>query len=82
MQAHDPVAAVQATQLAIKHALAGQPGPVAVLFAMILLPARWHRIPADAVPDPLLSAARAAAGRQRWVGRRGGGMLAAKSRWS
>src|SRR5690349_3355476 len=33
MQAHDPVAAVQATQLAIKHALAGQPGPVAVLYA-------------------------------------------------
>ena len=28
-----PAAAVQATQLAIKHALAGQPGPVAVLFA-------------------------------------------------
>src|SRR5579863_6519841 len=33
MQAHDPVAAVQATQLALKHALAGQPGPVAVLYA-------------------------------------------------
>src|SRR5579862_2927129 len=33
MQAHEPVAAVQATQLAIKHATAGQPGPVAVLFA-------------------------------------------------
>src|SRR6201989_1783152 len=33
MQAHEPVAAVQATQLAIKHAMAGQPGPVAVLFA-------------------------------------------------
>jgi acetolactate synthase I/II/III large subunit len=32
MQAQDPVAAVQATQLAIKHALAGQPGPIAVLF--------------------------------------------------
>jgi acetolactate synthase I/II/III large subunit len=32
MQAHEPIAAVQATQLAIKHALAGQPGPVAVLF--------------------------------------------------
>jgi acetolactate synthase I/II/III large subunit len=32
-QAHDPVAAVQATQLAIKHALSGQPGPVAVLFS-------------------------------------------------
>src|ERR1700761_6401909 len=34
MQALTPVAAVQATQLAIKHAMAGQPGPVAVLFAM------------------------------------------------
>ena len=34
MQAHEPIAAVQAVQLAIKHATAGQPGPVAVLFAM------------------------------------------------
>ncbi|MGE4049217.1 MAG: thiamine pyrophosphate-binding protein, partial [Acetobacteraceae bacterium] len=33
MQAHEPVAAVHAVQLAIKHATAGQPGPVAVLFA-------------------------------------------------
>src|SRR6266853_998465 len=33
MQAQDPVTAVQATQLAIKHALSGQPGPVAVLFS-------------------------------------------------
>ncbi|HUK58749.1 MAG TPA: thiamine pyrophosphate-binding protein [Stellaceae bacterium] len=33
IEARDPVAAVQATQLALKHALAGQPGPVAVLFA-------------------------------------------------
>ena len=33
MQAHDPIAAVQATQLGIKHALAGQPGPVAILFS-------------------------------------------------
>ena len=32
MQAHDPIGAVQATQLAIKHALAGQPGPVALVF--------------------------------------------------
>src|SRR5437762_4916276 len=32
MQAQDPTAAVQATQLAIKHAMSGQPGPVAVLF--------------------------------------------------
>jgi len=33
VQAHDPISAVQGTQLAIKHALAGQPGPVAVLFS-------------------------------------------------
>src|SRR6201996_1805140 len=33
MQAHDPIAAGQATRLAIKHALAGQPGPVAVLYS-------------------------------------------------
>jgi acetolactate synthase-1/2/3 large subunit len=31
-EAAEPVAAVQATQLAIKHATSGQPGPVAVLF--------------------------------------------------
>jgi acetolactate synthase-1/2/3 large subunit len=29
---HDPVSAVQSVQLGIKHALTGQPGPVAVLF--------------------------------------------------
>ena len=29
---HDPVSAVQSVQLALKHARAGQPGPVAVLF--------------------------------------------------
>ncbi len=34
VQAHTPIAAVQGTQLAIKHALSGQCGPVAVLFAM------------------------------------------------
>ncbi len=31
-EASDPVTAVQATQFAIKHALSGQPGPVAVLY--------------------------------------------------
>jgi acetolactate synthase-1/2/3 large subunit len=30
--AHEPAQAIQDTQLAIKHALAGQPGPVAVLY--------------------------------------------------
>src|SRR5271165_3333131 len=34
VQALTPIAAVQGTQLAIKHALSGQCGPVAVLFAM------------------------------------------------
>ncbi|WP_151446278.1 thiamine pyrophosphate-binding protein [Lacisediminimonas profundi] len=34
MEAHRPAEAVHATQLAIKHALAGQPGPVAVLFSV------------------------------------------------
>lgn len=33
-EAHHPAAAVHATQLAIKHATAGQPGPVAVLFSI------------------------------------------------
>jgi acetolactate synthase-1/2/3 large subunit len=32
MEPRDPVQAVQCTQLAIKHALSGQPGPVALLF--------------------------------------------------
>ncbi|MET1115277.1 MAG: thiamine pyrophosphate-binding protein [Comamonas sp.] len=31
---HDPASAVHATQLAIKHALSGQPGPVAVIFGL------------------------------------------------
>ena len=33
-EAHHPAGAVHATQLAIKHAIAGQPGPVAVLFSI------------------------------------------------
>lgn len=33
-EAHHPAAAVHATQLAIKHATSGQPGPVAVLFSI------------------------------------------------
>lgn len=31
-EANDPTTAVQATQLAVKHAMSGQPGPVAVLY--------------------------------------------------
>ena len=67
MQAHDPVAAVQATQLAIKHAMAGQPGPVAVLFAQdslsgnvepdsrpVLYPTRFYLPP---MPPPADAAA-------------------------
>src|SRR5260370_32989169 len=42
MQAQDPIAAVQAAQLAIKHAIAGPPGPVAVLFS--------HDAPPRSVP--------------------------------
>jgi acetolactate synthase-1/2/3 large subunit len=73
MQAHTPIAAVQATQLAIKHALAGQPGPVAVLFAMDslsgsikpdsqpgLYPTRYYLPPAP----PAADAARVAAATQ------------------
>ena len=69
MQAHTPTAAVQATQLAIKHALAGQAGPVAVLFAMdslsgtvrpdlqpVLYPTRYY-LPS---PPPPADAARVA----------------------
>ncbi|WBY02776.1 thiamine pyrophosphate-binding protein [Ramlibacter tataouinensis] len=37
MQATTPGAAVHATQLALKHALAGQPGPVAVLYSLTAL---------------------------------------------
>jgi acetolactate synthase-1/2/3 large subunit len=70
MQAHEPIAAVQAVQLAIKHATAGQPGPVAVLFAMdslagtvapdshpALYPTRHYLPP----PPPPAEAARVAA---------------------
>src|SRR5467141_2586767 len=65
MQAQDPTAAVQATQLAIKHALSGQPGPVAVLFSHdalagnvapdsqpILYPTRFYLPPAPSPADP------------------------------
>jgi acetolactate synthase-1/2/3 large subunit len=74
MQAHEPIAAVQATQLAIKHALAGQPGPVAVLFAQDALagsvtpdsqpglyPTRYYLPPAPAPADDARVAAAAEA---------------------
>src|SRR5258708_2120304 len=72
MQAQDPTAAVQATQLAIKHAMAGQPGPVAVLFSHdalagtvapdsqpVLYPTRFYLPPAPPPADPALIAAAA-----------------------
>src|ERR1700675_2266862 len=72
MQAHDPVAAVQATQLAIKHAMAGQPGPVAVLFSHdalagsvapdsqpALYPTRFYLPPPPPPAEPALIAAAA-----------------------
>jgi acetolactate synthase-1/2/3 large subunit len=74
MQAHEPTAAVQATQLAIKHALAGQPGPVAVIYSHdalagsvapdsqpCLYPTRHYLPPAPPPPDPACVAAAAAA---------------------
>ena len=61
MQAHEPVAAVQATQLAIKHAMAGQPGPVAVLFAQDSLSGNSGTgLAAGAVSDAVLYSANAA----------------------
>src|SRR4029077_12724333 len=73
MQAQDPTAAVQATQLAIKHAMAGQPGPVAVLFSHdalagtvgpdsqpVLYPTRFYLPPAPPPAEPALIAAAAA----------------------
>src|ERR1700723_854208 len=73
MQAHEPVAAVQATQLAIKHALSGQPGPVAVLLAQEslgpvspdshpnLYPTRYYLPPAPPPADAAYVAAAAKA---------------------
>jgi acetolactate synthase I/II/III large subunit len=73
MQAQDPTAAVQATQLAIKHAMAGQPGPVAVLFSHdalagsvapdsqpVLYPTRFYLPPPPPPADSALIAAAAA----------------------
>ena len=72
MQAQDPISAVQATQLAIKHAMAGQPGPVAVLFSHdalagsvapdsqpVLYPTRFYLPPAPPPAEPALIAAAA-----------------------
>ena len=79
MQAHDPVAAVQATQLGIKHALSGQPGPVAILYSHDSLAGNVApELAADAVSDPALSARPAAAGRaEAGRGRRRGVIVGA-----
>src|ERR1041385_8159141 len=65
MEAQEPLAAVQATQLAIKHALSGQMGPVAILFshdalagnvgpdsAPALYPTRYYLPPPPPAPEP------------------------------
>ena len=70
MQAQEPIAAVQATQLAIKHAMSGQPGPVAVIFSHdalagdvapdsqpILYPTRFYLPPPLPPADPAQIAA-------------------------
>ena len=80
MQAHDPIAAVQATQLAIKHALAGQPGPVAVLYAHDSLAGSVApELAADAVSDPSLSSVGGAASRNT-AGRGGRGGIAGSAK--
>jgi acetolactate synthase-1/2/3 large subunit len=82
MVSHDPAQAVQHTQLALKHALTGEPGPVAVIFHSTALrgrvgPESKPRIyrtaaylprPSDAVDsDALRAAAAALDGAQRPV---------------
>src|ERR1051325_10753704 len=72
MQAQEPLAAVQATQLAIKHALSGQMGPVAILFshdalagnvgpddAPALYPTRYYLPPPPPAAEPAQIAAAA-----------------------
>jgi len=69
MQATDPGSAVQATQLAIKHAVSGQAGPVAVLFSQdslagmmgpdsvpVLYPTRHYLPPPPAEPSLVAAA--------------------------
>lgn len=63
IEANEPAEAVHATQLAIKHALSGQPGPVAVLFsgksvAGKVTPASRPRLYATKpyLPEPLVPA--------------------------
>jgi len=94
MQAHDPIGAVQATQFAIKHALAGQPGPVAVLYAHDSLagsvapgshPAlypTWHYLPPappPADPERVEAAAKAILSAQKPVIIAGNGVRIAQA---
>jgi acetolactate synthase-1/2/3 large subunit len=94
MQAHDPIGAVQATQLAIKHALAGQPGPVAVLYAHdslagsvmpdshpTLYPTRHYlpAVPPPAEPARVEAAARAILAAQKPVVIAGNGVRIAQA---
>lgn len=83
----DPVQAVQMTQLAVKHALAGEPGPVAVVFHSRALLERFrpedlrrlhlghdYRSPAPTVdPGGLQAAARAVAAARHPVALAGNG---------
>lgn len=93
-EAHDPVAGVQATQLAVKHAISGQPGPVAVLYAAGGLAGhvgpdstpRLYRTtpylqtaPAPVDADRVRAAARAIAGAKRPVVIAGNGVRIARA---
>jgi acetolactate synthase-1/2/3 large subunit len=93
-EAHDPAAGVQATQLAIKHAISGQPGPVAVLYAAGGLAGhvgpdstpRLYRTtpylqtaPAPVDADRVRAAARAIAGAKRPVVIAGNGVRIARA---
>ena len=72
MVSHDPAQAVQHTQLALKHALTGEPGPVAVIFhcSAAARPGR-ARLDAAHLPDGGLPAAAVRRRRRRRAGRRG-----------
>src|SRR6478735_1326679 len=94
VQALTPIAAVQGTQLAIKHALSGQCGPVAVLFAMdslagtlqpdsqpVLYPTKYY-LPAPPPPadaERVAAAAKALLAAKRPVVIAGNGVLIAQA---
>ncbi len=93
-EAHDPIAAVQATQLALKHALSGERGPVAVLYAHdslagsvkpdsapALYPTRHYLPPPPPPPEPsaLTAAAKTLAAARQPVIIAGNGVRIAKA---